>query len=531
MHYRACRILSVSLAFLLAIVASAAAQDGRYIVKFREGRGPAGHAALRAAGAQVVLALNPQNAAAARIPEAALHGLSRNPNIEYIEVDVIREPYALWSNSTVSGQTTPYGLKMVQAGQVVSDNPGAVKLCVIDSGYSEQHSDLRNLNDGVAFTSTSGTGSWNRDSCGHGTHVAGTIAASNNSEGVIGVNPGASLHIVKVFGNDSLVEDGACNWTYSSALTAALNSCVSAGATVVSMSLGGGARSRTEENAFNTASNKGVLSIAAAGNAGNGSTSYPAGYASVMSVAAVDANEARASFSQRNSDVEIAAPGVAVLSTTPWLDINTLAASGNTWTGGRIEGAGRGSIAGVMISGGRCTTSSAAWANKVVLCERGDNTFAQKVSNVQGGGGIAAVIYNNSSSDTTCGVYSGTLGDGVTSAFRAITLSCADGAAAVAAATGTTTGTVSSAFSAPDSGYEAWDGTSMATPHVSAIAALIWSCDVNKTNAAVRSALTGTAADRGPAGRDSSFGYGIVQAAEAAKKLIGGTSNGICTIY
>jgi serine protease len=532
MHYRACRILSVSLALLLAIVASAAAQDGRYIVKFRDGRGPAGHAALRAAGAEVVLALDPQNAAAARIPAAALNGLSRNPNIEYIEVDVIREPYANWSNSTLNGQTTPYGLKMVQAGQVVSDNPGGVKLCIIDSGYSDQHNDLRNLNDGVAFTATGGTGTWNKDSCGHGTHVAGTIAASNNSEGVIGVNPGASLHIVKVFGNDSLVENGACNWTYSSALTAALNACVDAGAKVVSMSLGGGARSRTEENAFNTAANsKHILSIAAAGNAGNGSTSYPAGYASVMSVAAVDANEARASFSQRNSDVEIAAPGVAVLSTTPWLDVNTLAASGKTWSGGRIEGAGRGSIAGVMVNGGRCTTSSATWANKVVLCERGDNTFAQKVNSVQGGGGIAAVIYNNASSDATCGVYSGTLGDGVTSAFRAITLSCADGAAAVAAASSTTTGTVSSAFSTPNSGYEAWDGTSMATPHVSAIAALIWSCDPGKSNAAVRNALTSTAVDRGAAGRDSSFGYGIVQAAEAAKKLIGSSSNGVCTVY
>ena len=529
MHHRACRTLSVTLALLLAITASAAAQDGRYIVKFREGRGPAGQAALRAAGADVVLALGPQNAAAARIPAAALNGLSRNPNIEYIEVDVVREPYAVWSNTTVNGQTTPYGIKMVQGGQVVSNSPGDVKLCIIDSGYSQQHSDLK---DAVTFTSTSGTGTWNTDSCGHGTHVAGTVAAADNAAGVIGVNPSASLHIVKVFGNDTLREDGACNWTYSSTLTAALNSCVNAGAKVVSMSLGGGARSRTEENAFNTAAtSNGVLSIAAAGNAGNGSTSYPAGYASVMSVAAVDANEARASFSQRNSDVEIAAPGVAVLSTTPWLDVNTLAASGRTWSGGRLDGAARGSIAGVMINGGRCTTSSATWANKVVLCERGDISFGQKVSNVQAGGGIAAAIYNNVSSDATCGVYSGTLGDGVTSPLRAITLSCADGAAAVAAVSGTTTATVNSQFSAPNSGYEAWDGTSMATPHVSAIAALIWSCDVTRTNTAVRNALTGTAADRGAVRRDSSFGHGIVQAAEAARRLIGSSSNGVCTIY
>ena len=60
-----------------------------------------------------------------------------------------------------------------------------------------------------------------------------------------------------------------------------------------------------------------MLSIAAAGNGGSTKVSYPAGYASVVSVAAVDATEALATFSQRNADVELAAPGVSVLSTVP----------------------------------------------------------------------------------------------------------------------------------------------------------------------------------------------------------------------
>jgi subtilisin family serine protease len=508
--------------FVVGFAALAAAQDTRYIVKFRDGRGPAGQGALRAAGAQVVLSLDEQNAAAAHIPAAALNGLSRNPNIEYIEPDVIREPYATWANSSAGGEVLPYGIQMVQADRVSSPNPGAVTLCIIDSGYSQQHVDLK---DGVGFTTTSGTGTWNRDSCGHGSHVAGTIAAiSGNAAGVVGANPGVSLHIVKVFGNDSLVEDGSCSWTYSSTLVAALNSCRNAGADVVSMSLGGGARSRTEENAFNSADKAGVLSIAAAGNAGNNTTSYPAGYASVMSVAAVDANEAKASFSQANRDVEIAAPGVSVLSTTPWLDDNTLAAAGTTWSGGRIEGAARGSVSGALVNGGRCTSSSAAWAGKVVLCERGDISFADKVSNVQAGGGVAAAVYNLAASDPTCGVYSGTLGTGVTSPVRAITLSCSDGSAAVAAAGAN--GTVSSAFLAPNSGYEAWDGTSMATPHVSAVAALVWSCNLNKTNEQVRNALTASARDKGTAGRDNSYGYGIVQAVGAVQAL----GMGSCTI-
>src|SRR5687767_2628225 len=104
--------------FLFVLIAfgftvPAFAQDARYIVKFRAGRGAAGQAAMRAAGAQIVLTLGPQNAVAARIPAQALNGLSRNPNVEYIEEDVIREPYA-WANVPAGGnEVVPYGIQMV----------------------------------------------------------------------------------------------------------------------------------------------------------------------------------------------------------------------------------------------------------------------------------------------------------------------------------------------------------------------------------------------------------------------------------
>jgi subtilisin family serine protease len=402
-------------------------------------------------------------------------------------------------------------------------------VCIIDSGYSEQHDDLRNYT-GTDFTAKltdAGSGTWNQDSCGHGTHVAGTIAAlAGNSIGVVGVNPGVALHIVKVFGNNSLVDGGFCGWTYSSTLVNALNSCVSAGANVVSMSLGGSLKSRTEELAFNNAANKnGVLSIAAAGNAGTNATSYPAGYASVMSVAAVDANGVKASFSQSNKDVEIAAPGVAVLSTTPWVDMNSLSAGGTPWVGGRLDGAPRTTAVGALVDGGSCSAAG-EWGGKVVLCQRGVNSFADKVAKVQAGGGKAAVIYNNIASDPTCGVNSGTLGSAPTTTIAAITLSCADGAAALAAAG--SDGTVQSVFSVPDSGYEAWDGTSMATPHVSAVAALIWSCHHTRTNQEIRNALTSTALNGGPPGRDNSYGFGIVQARSALIEGLGG--QGTCTL-
>ena len=89
------------------------------------------------------------------------------------------------------------------------------------------------------------------------------------------------------------------------------------GSDIVSMSLGGSFPSDVEENFMNSVYNDGVLLIAAAGNDGTTAFSYPASYDSVMSVAAVDQSENHAGFSQRNSQVDIAAPGVAVLSTLP----------------------------------------------------------------------------------------------------------------------------------------------------------------------------------------------------------------------
>jgi serine protease len=100
-------------------------------------------------------------------------------------------------------------------------------------------------------------------------------------------------------------------------------------------------------------------------------------------------------------------------------------------------------------------------------------------------------------------------------------LSCSEGADARAHAG--ESGSVQSSVSVPDSGYEAWNGTSMATPHVAAVAALVWSCDPTKTNAQIRSALTASARDLGTAGRDSSFGYGLVQAKAALERLGLGT--------
>jgi serine protease len=459
----------------------------RYIVAFKPGADRA--KVLASANAREVLAISGMNASAVELPEAAIAALSKNGNVEYVEEDVLRHPMA---------QSTPFGIDMVQAPLVWPSATGANrKICIIDSGLYTAHEDHQS---GKAITGY--PNGWNTDKCHHGTHVAGTIAAVNNSVGVVGVLPnGVNLHIVKVFGDD-------CAWTYASTLADAANRCVSAGANVISMSLGGGVKSKTEETAFNNAWNAGLINVAAAGNDGNNRLSYPASYANVISVAAVDSTKTVATFSQFNSAVDIAAPGVGVLSTVGALDLNTIAVGGATYSGGYIDGAARSSgVTGALVDGGLCTAAG-AWTGKVVLCQRGTNTFAEKVNAAKAGGGIAAVIYNNVS-----GPFAGTLNG--TSTIPAIALSLEDGNAIKAAGGVGQSATVASQKTEPASGYEYYDGTSMATPHVSAVAALVWSYNTSWTNTRVRKALEMSAEDRGTAGRDNYYGYGIVRAKAA----------------
>jgi serine protease len=509
---------------VLPAVGFTAGEQERFIVVFKDGIGPNAHAALRSANAITALELPEHRAVAAYMNATAAQALARNPHVEYVEVDPKRYPLA-WTNTTSGGETTPYGIKAVEADLVAAGaSMGACTVCIIDSGYFINHDDNQN---GNVVAAPQGTEDVFADGCGHGTHVAGTVAAlSGNATGVVGVNGGGNLNLVisRVF-NDN------CSWAYASNLIKALDACKAkrgSNKMVVSMSLGGSFKNRTEDQAFSKAYTEGILSVAAAGNGGNNRVSYPAGYSSVVSVAAIDANEAKATFSQSNSDVEIAAPGVSVLSTVPWIG-SSITVDSVKYLGSHIANSGlTDGVSGALVSGGLCD-SVGAWSGKTVLCQRGTVSFKVKVDNVKAGGGVAAVIYNNVS-----GGFAGTCDDGTgtTCAGVGIGISKEDGDYLVAnkiEASGTTTASVSPNCGDGNTvgcGYEAWDGTSMATPHVSAVAALIWSYNTSKTNAQVRDALNKTAKDLGAAGRDNGFGWGLVKAARARDCLLG---TGPCT--
>lgn len=511
MKYAKLRLTAVIGAVSLMFCTYAMGDDNRYIIQFAPGQAGQGVAAVKAMGGDIKVDLTNRsvNAVAVTLPEQAIQGLQNNPNVLNIEEDTRVYPMA---------ETVPYGISMVQADQVSDANAGGINVCIIDSGYHAGHFDLQA--NPVNGLNLSGSGDPFVDSCGHGTHVAGTVAAVNNGDGVIGVMPGANINltIAKVFGDDNWTS-GSCGWSYSSGVIEAAYACRDAGADVINMSLGGSGASSTAEQGFQDLLDQGVLSIAAAGNDGTTGYSYPASYPAVVSVAAIDDTKTVADFSQKNDQVELAAPGVGVLSTVPTISA-TAEVNGTSYTVSALDGSASATASGGLVDGGLCD-SAGNWSGNVVLCERGSISFGDKVANVEAGGGAAAIIYNNVSGGFLGLIECNGPSWRACSAIPAVSMSQSDGQYLVGNELGSSA-TVSTEASAPADGYDSYNGTSMASPHVAGVAALVWSQVPTASAADIRAALVATAEDLGSGGRDNSYGYGLIQAADAVAYLGGG---------
>jgi subtilisin family serine protease len=501
--------LCVGLGLAFAMMGAAQAADTvRVVVTLKPGQLAVAKQVAQKLGGKIKVEIDGENFAV-ELPKAAAMALAKHASIARVEEDAPRYPLSLTTPSDGKpyklGQLVPYGIALTQADKLKDTNAGNRKICIIDSGYGLGHEDLQNNANVTGDDDIGGAGKWSVDGSHHGTHVAGTISAINNlDKGVVGVLPNQKikLHIIKVFG-----DDGA--WAYSSTLSAAAKKCQAAGANVISMSLGGPLPNNTEKNTFTQLQAAGILSIAAAGNGGNTQTSYPAGYVPVMSVAAVDEHSAWASFSQRNADVEISGPGVGVLSTVPMGTGSepSLEVGGTDYAPGAMDGSPQGSATAALADFGLGDKVDSSVSGKVCLIQRGNIAFSEKVLNCQNSGGVGAVVYNN-----VAGGFAGTLG-GVATTIPSVTASDTEGAAMKGQLGQSATVAVKA------TSYAYFDGTSMATPHVSAVAALVWSFFPTCTGEQIRQSLNKSAKDLDVAGRDNKTGYGLVQA-KAAKARI-----------
>uniref|UniRef100_UPI000B441979 S8 family peptidase n=1 Tax=Indiicoccus explosivorum TaxID=1917864 RepID=UPI000B441979 len=323
--------------------------------------------AVKEAGGVVTESFEQVPVATAEVPAGGIDELLDDPAVQSVEEDILISLNTQSVDWGIPNTNTPKAWTSGWTGE-------GVKVAVVDSGIAA-HTDLR-IAGGVSTVDY--TASYSDDQ-GHGTHVAGIIAAADNSYGVVGVAHEASIYAVKAF--------NAEGQAYLSDLVEGIDWAITNDMDIINLSAG----TRSDSTAFRSVIDKayanGILVVAASGNNGTSDTSvdtvnYPARYDSAIGVAAVDKYGRRASFSSAGPDVEVAAPGVRIMS---------------TYTGGQ---------------------------------------------------------------------------------------------------------------------YAYMDGTSMATPYVTGVLALMKQAYPNLSNKELRALLTEQAKDLGVAGRDVSFGYGLVQASE-----------------
>jgi subtilisin len=262
---------------------------------------------------------------AATVPEPALRALQNDRRVQIIEPDGVFE---LFSDAAYASELkNTWGVERIGTGVVHKSASGqgiGIGVAVLDSGLDTNHPEFAaNYAGGYNFHDKNSNVF---DDDGHGTHVAGTVAAARDGFGVVGVAPEISLYALRTLGR---------NGGSFSSVIAALEWCVKHNAAVAAGDKVG-ALIRVTNNSYGSSQNPGlqvqaafdnsyaagILHIAAAGNSGspsgnNNTVGFPAAYASVVAVAATNQNDTRPSWSSTGPAVEISAPGVGINSTLP----------------------------------------------------------------------------------------------------------------------------------------------------------------------------------------------------------------------
>jgi len=458
--------------------------------------------------------------------DSEIEKLKSNPSVAYVEKEVFHEAprpvkgflaAARSSQQTKLGQKTPWGIHAVKAPQAwaAAKKGDGARVLVLDTGIDANHPSLKaNFEQGQDFTGNS-SGDDFTDTVGHGTHVAGTIAGVLDKSGFTGVAPKA-----KILAGRVCAENGCSNV----AIAQGINWGITQKVDVISMSLGGMWSTPAERDAVQKADKAGITVVAASGNNGSNRVSYPAALPTVIAVGAIDNTLKKADFSQYGPELAVVAPGVAVVSSVPQgtgreasVEISFGTKSGKV-NASTFQGAKEllTPETNVLVPAGLGKVEDFAKIDvkgKYALIARGEIKFSEKVANAIKAGATGAVIYNNAP-----GLIQGALTeDGSVLPIAVFMIEQTVGQEIekqIAAGQ-----TVKATLQTMATDYAAFDGTSMATPHVSGVVALMKAANKTLTGAQVKAILKQTAQPLGP-NTNNEYGSGLVNAEAAVNAAL-----------
>ena len=463
--------------------------------------------------------------------------LRLSSDIESVELDVQVRALGFaappTSHAVYTKQVTPWGITAIHAPDVWAVTKGSpnVNVAVLDTGIDATHPDLVQAYAGGYNTIETVTTPL--DDNGHGTHVAGTIAAANNAFGVVGVAPAVKVWSVKILARDGTgsfenVANGL-NWVIEKKKAIG-------GSWVVNMSIGAQVGTQAGARAIQNSIDNGITLVAAAGNNGTEMLEYPAAYPGVISVGAIGSDLALAEFSTHGPRLSIVAPGVEVPSsvlrgTHVEADVSQAQQTFNAY---RVDGSPLATVSGAFVECGfgRPEEIPGTVAGKIAVIKRGPFPvspipFYEKAQNAKKAGAVAVIIYNdddNLRDDiykwAMCGTAPGCpIGENPLT----IGISNADGVKLLSRPQNHVT---------PSVRYEDYgilSGTSMATPHVTGTVALLLSLAPDANPATIEWAIRNTAVDVDETGWDIRTSWGMIDALAAAKLLAPGAFGGHST--
>lgn len=458
--------------------------------------------------------------------------LKGHPAVEFVDREIFHKDPSpvvgtLFQPGTVpqarrmsdSGQGTPWGIRAVRAPEAWKASQAGLgaRVLVLDTGIDKDHPSLAaNFEAGQDFVNDQLQRPYPYfDLGGHGTHVAGTIAATLDNSGFTGVAPQAKVLMGRV------CSKGCSNI----AIASGINWGVQQKVDVISMSLGGAFSTPSERRAIQTALNTGIVVIAASGNSGESKVSYPAALPGVIAVGATDINNQKASFSQFGPELAIVAPGVDVVSSVPQgtgLDPEVRIAVGGQNFQLVKSTTFQGSFAPVRPMINELVPAALGRSEdfqrvdvrgRFALVQRGEIKFTDKAINALKAGAAGLVVYNNAP-----GLIRGALTDD--DSVLKIPVFMVEQQVGDALVKMINQGkTARASLVVVQTNYSSFDGTSMATPHVAGVVALMKAANRALTPVQVKQIIMGTAMPLQPNGNNE-LGAGLINAQKAVEAAV-----------